>query len=752
MKATEGKRLVSILGAYIGIFSLCVLVPQTHAYIVWLCLAIEALFSAVLFFRENRRSFLWKKAILAVLMAISVVSACIRGADFYEKTELAASRYTDGEIHTASGYVTQIVYEENYGSFYQVQLLTLDGQETKLGSMLSVPYRGEYAVGDILSFEGVFSPPEEDYVIYRKADGIFLSTEAETALRMGEQEMKAANFLERIRFGMKTNFERYIGKEEAGFATAVMTGNRENLSARIRLAFTRIGISHVLAVSGLHLAIVIGGLDFLFRGLAVPRKAKNVILILCSCLFACVCGLSASIIRAAIMLSLYYFSDTIGERNDSMTSLFVAIFFIILFRSSAVYDIGMWMSFLATFGILLTAPLLPRVVGKTRHRLLRKSAAFVLSVLCVTVSASFFTLPVTALAFGGISAISPLANLLFIPLIQIVLYLLVGLAALGAVPVLASPIGRAAQTLIAFVIETSEKLSDIKGVYVSLRYPFVPWVIAVLIAGILAVIAIRSLRARCIFAVFAFCLCFYVSGYFGYARLHRDSAYVYLQTDGKSDAVGIVSRNQAVIVDISTGGYAVLGEAVERMEALGACEIDTLVLTHYHPYHANSIRKLTERVKLRRVLLPEPTTEKETEYYLKLRERLDGFVEIGMYPTDETQSLQIGNAVLTLTETEYLKRSTHPIVRFTVSVGETGVSYLGESAAELGASDCGDSVVIFGSNGPNIKNYIDPAPFIGAETVVFADGSHAALTDTGALGGDVVFPANSDGVYKILLK
>jgi competence protein ComEC len=752
MKATEGKRLVTILCAYIGIFSLCVLIPQTHSYIVWLCLAIAALFSARLFFREKRQSFLWKKAILSVLMAIAVISACVRGADFYEKTELASSRYTDGEVHIASGYVTKIVYEENYGSFYQLQLLSLDGKETKLRSMLSIPYRGEYTVGDTLSFEGVFSPPEEDYVNYRKADGIFLSAEAESTLRTGNHEMKTADFFEGIRLWMKTNFERYIEKEEAGFATAIMTGNRESLSARIRLAFTRIGISHVLAVSGLHLAIVIGGLDFLFCGLAVPRKAKNVILILFSCLFACVCGLSASIVRAAIMLSLYYFSDTIGERNDSLTSLFVAIFLIVLFRPSAVYDIGMWMSFLATFGILLTAPLLPRVVGKKSHRFLRKSAVFVLSLVCVTVSATFFTLPVTALAFGGISAISPLANLLFVPLIQIVLYLLVGLTAFGAIPVLASPIGRAAQTLISFAIETAEKLSDIKGVYVSLRYPFVPWVIAVLVVGILAVIVIRSLRARCIFAVFAFCLCFYISGYFGYARLHRDSAYVYLQTDGKSDAVGIVSQNKAVIVDISTGGYAVLCESVERAEELGACEIDTLVLTHYHPYHVSSIRKLTERVKLRRVLLPEPTTEKETEYYLKLRERLEGLVEIDVYPTDEAQSLQVGNAVLTLTETEYLKRSTHPIVRFTVSVGETGVSYLGESAAELGLSGYEDSVVIFGSNGPNIKNRVDAAPLMNSETIVFADRSHAALTDTDILRGDIVFPANSDGVFKILLK
>ena len=106
--------------------------------------------------------------------------------------------------------------------------------------------------------------------------------------RSGEDSDFAAGLLGlfgKLRLAIKTNFEAYMNDTEAGFATALMTGNKENLGARIRLAFTRIGISHILAVSGLHLSIVIGGLDLLGRWIGVPRRLKNVILIVSTFFF-----------------------------------------------------------------------------------------------------------------------------------------------------------------------------------------------------------------------------------------------------------------------------------------------------------------------------------------------------------------------------------------------------------------------------------------------------------------------------------
>lgn len=632
---------------------------------------------------------------------------------------------------------------------YRVRLLELDGKTVELGTMLSLPYPGGFSVGDVVAFEAAFSPPEEDSAIYRKADGIFLSAEAESAEKTGVREKKAAGFFEKIRLFMQRNFKRYIGGDEAGFATAIMTGNRENLDGSVRLAFSRIGISHILAVSGLHLSIVIGGLDLICQWAAIPRKLKNILLILCSLLFACICGLSASVIRAAIMLSFLYLADTVGENHDSLTSLFVAIFLILFFRPTAVYDVGMWMSFLATLGILATISALPQMFLGKRNRVRMRIFRFVLTLFCVTVSATFFTLPVTYLAFDGISLVSPIANLLFVPLVQILLYVLVALTALSAFPLAAAPIGSLARMLIALICDTAVRFSEMEGIYLSLRYPFVRWMIVLLIVGVLSVLMIRNVKSVCIFGVFALCAAFYAVGYIGYMQTEGQTGYVYLETDGKSDAVGIVSAGKSALIDVSTGGHSVLSRAADRMAHFCECEIDVLVLTHYHSYHPNTLRKLMNRIKIHRVFLPEPSTEQEIRYYRAICEALGEGVDITVYPADGSRRLQVGAAVVTLPDSERIERSTHPIVRFSASFGEKGFSYLGESATETDWSDGVREVVVFGSHGPAMRDGLDLEPVADAEQIVFADRAHTALTDTSDLKGKISFPEDSGGWVKI---
>lgn len=752
MKTTEGKRLAAILGAYIAVFSACVLVPAVRPYILWIGLLLAAVFSAVLLFREKRKRILLQKSVLILLMVISVVSASVSGMKFLSANEFAAARYLDGEAYEAEGYITEILYEENYGSYYRIRLMELNRKETALSAMLSLPYGGGFSVGDIVAFEGVFSLPEEDSVIYRRAEGIFLSAEAEAAEKTGTRETGKTDRFQKIRLSMQRNFERFLDKSAAGFATAITTGNRENLSGEIKLAFTRIGISHVLAVSGLHLAIVIGGLDLLFRWTAIPRRLKNVILIVCSCLLACICGLSASVIRAAIMLSFVYLADTIGENGDSLTSLFIAIFLILVFRPTSVYDIGMWMSFLATLGILITLPAIPKIRLRKCPRLVNKILNFVLSLLCITVSATFFTLPVTYIAFSGISLFSLVSNLIFVPLIQLVLYLLTALTLLGGIPFLAEPIGGAAQALISFICDTAVRLSDIRGIYVSLRYPFLPWMIALLIVGVLAVLMIKKVKTAYIFAVFAFCVVFYALGCLGYTHIEGENTYVYLETDGKSDAVGIVSEGKTVLVDISTGGYSVLSRAADHIEDFCECELDVLILTHYHFYHPNTLRKLTNRLKIHHIYLPEPITEDDVFCYQAICSQLAGSVEITVYPADGTQSLQAGELVLHLTQAEYTERSVHPIVRFSATVGEKGFTYLGEGATETDFSGDVREVMIFGSNGPSMKHIFDSELIADAELIIFADPSHAELTDTEIIAGKIAFPEDYGGWIKILFE
>jgi hypothetical protein len=345
-----------------------------------------------------------------------------------------------------------------------------------------------------------------------------------------------------------------------------------------------------------------------------------------------------------------------------------------------------------------------------------------------------------------------ISNLIFVPLIQILLYLLTALTLFGGIPFLAEPIGGAAQALISFICDMAVRLSDIRGIYVSLRYPFLPWMIALLIVGVLAVLMIKKVKTAYIFAVFAFCFVFYAVGSLGYTHMEGENTYVYLETDGKSDAVGIVSEGKTVLVDISTGGYSVLGRAADHIEEFCECELDVLVLTHYHFYHPNTLRKLMNRLKIHQIYLPEPITEDDLFCYQVICSQLAGSVEITVYPANGTEAVQVGNASLSLPETEYLERSTHPIVRFTGTIGEKGFTYLGEGATETDLSGDKNEVMIFGSNGPSVKHIFDSEPIAHAELVIFADPSHAELTDTEIVTGKIAFPEDYGGWIKILFE
>ncbi len=727
MKILEGRRMAAVCAAYVGIFSAYILLPNMRRYVFIIAISVFVLFAVNLFLRTRGQKFSVRKAAALILMAFILIAACLKGSVYAEKTDASARFYADGEVHTAEGRVTKVLYEEIYGSSYEMQLIFLDRKETEIGLILSLPYNGELSVGDIVRFYGEMNEISGTYEFYQKADGVFLSSETEDIEVIGRETDDFQTFLEKIRAFVSNNFETYLHQNTAGLANALMLGKRDVLDSSLRLAYTRLGISHILAVSGLHLSILIGGLDFLLQQFYIGKKFRSIILILCAFFFACMCGLSASVIRAAVMMSLFYIADFVGERHDSPTALFFAVFLIVFFRPNSVYDVSMWLSFLATLGILAVLPVLSvfSVSHDSKWYIPGKIAFYFISLVGMSLAATFFTLPVIWVAFGGISLIAPVANLIFVPLTQIILYLLLFLTLFSRFPLISTKIGTIVDTLAETSENWAEKLSALDGIYISLRYPFVPALLAALTVGVLAVLLIKKIHPAWLFAVFAVFAVAFAIGYGGYAEINRGISFVYLETDGKSDTVGFISEGKTMIVDISTGGDSVYTEISDRIADFYESEIDVFVLTHYHRYHARTLRKLTGELKIHKILLPRPQTEKEQEYFEGICASIGGNAEIVIYEPNGTQTETMGEIRLHLPETEYLKRSSHPLVCFSVDIGGEGkgFSYFGSGVTETNFADEVRSVTVLGVHGPTMKNIFDGAPLSKAELVIFSEKS-----------------------------
>lgn len=752
MKILEGKRLAAVFAAYIGMFSLYIFVPSLRAWFVPIAILVIFLSVAWLFWKEKPRGISARKVVFSVLMAVSVALSSVFAVLFVGKTEDKVKTFCDETLHTAEGYVCEVLYEEAYGASYRIALTSIDGEDMDVSANVSLSYAGGFEKSDALMLEGYISFLSDDG-FYQKAKGVFLSIEAETMEKTGTHALGGEAFFEKIREGIDKIFHQSL-VEGADFATALMTGMRDKLSGALRLAFTRIGISHLLAVSGLHLSIIVGAFDLFLRLLTVSKKKKSLILIVISIFFAFVCGLSASVVRAAAMLTIFYLSELFGERSDSVTSLFLAVFLILVFRPYAVYDMGLWLSFLSTFGILCVMPMLlsfsfPKKIPQMWQKILR----FPLMTLGMTVTATFFTMPVTYLAFDGISLISPLANLVFVPLIQILLYLLVIFLIFHWIPVVSSVLAFLAEIEIEWISDMAFSFSSWENIYVSIRYPFVGAIILALIIGILLVLFLKKLHPAWIFGVFFSCALAFGVAWGIYQANTRHLTYLYLQTDGKSDVIGMVSGGKTVLIDISTGGYAMQRAAVQALPDFYECEVDTYILTHYHSYHANSLRKLSETIKIHTLLLPEPMEESDQNELSMILSALDGDVSVSFYQSDASSVLQMGDISLSLPEYEMHKRSSHPVITFSALIGKAHhFSYVGSSGMETFAVPKDTDVLILGANGPKTKHIFSPDAISDVPLLILSDENILHFTEKERLFGTVISAEDYDGYVRILFK
>ncbi len=757
----KGKYFAGICTFYLIVFVICFYIPMP--WFLHLAVTFSFLFLLALSIFVKRKHLQFTKRSVAIfLIGVFFLTFSFGFSEWFVNKNLTpAKAYTDKNMHLVTAAVEDVRYEKAYGSAYVLSLESVDGKSYVVGALFDVPFAGALAVGDRIEFESILEPISDEYEYYHRSRGILLTMTAEDFTYL-DSEPREPKLFERIRIRISENFEKHIGGTSADYATALLTGDRDDLDGQIRLAYQRLGISHVLAVSGMHFSVIIGGFDFLLRLLTFPRRKKNLILILFSFIFAGICGFSASILRALVMFCMYYIADNLGEKSDSLTSLSFAAASIVTANPWAVYDAGFWLSVLSTLGILLIMPSLQKflhqMLGSTRkgNHFVRLGKKFICALVCMIAmnfTALFFTMPVTYLLYGGISLISPLANLIFIPLTELILYLLIALTIFGFIPIVAPCLGAVCR----FLIETADALalsmSDLHDIYISIRYPFAIYILLAMIVGICIVLFVGEFRVRKMFAVFlasmlVFGICFGV-----YTKQGENMTNLYLHTDGKSDVLGLIDDGEVLLIDITTGGKRVPKQASETLADYYACEIDTYLVTHLHDHHAGTLKSLADDIKLHRILLPEAETEKDEEYIDAIQSTLDGSCELVFYQRNGAETVTVGDTTLTLPDYQMLSRSSHPAVFLSAKTEEVGAwVYCGSASMEF--SEHWDIVreyrtVIFGSHGPRVKNIFEDDCLADAELVLFTSEDTAKLIDLTKPQGKV---AMVDEEYHIRFK
>lgn len=198
----------------------------------------------------------------------------------------------------------------------------------------------------------------------------------------------------------------------ASFLAGLLLGYRGGLGEELLVNFQRVGLTHIIAISGANIALVILLLEKML--FFVPKKARFVLLIFGLVGFCLLVGMSASVVRAAIMGSMIMMARYFGRDTDTwFVLLFTAGIMTWFVPEILAYDAGFQLSFLALIGIVVFAEKLTLIIGKLIK------PGLLLETLVMTLSAQFGTMSLSILLFKQFSLISVLANILVVPMLPL---------------------------------------------------------------------------------------------------------------------------------------------------------------------------------------------------------------------------------------------------------------------------------------------------------------------------------------------
>jgi len=251
----------------------------------------------------------------------------------------------------------------------------------------------------------------------------------------------------RIRQYCDRVLEKYIASEqEHGIAAALILGVKYHLDEDLKQAYTNAGVTHVLAVSGMHVGIIFALLNILLKHLKKRRNGKilYVLLILGALwLYAFVTGLSGSVSRAVTMFSLITIASNTGRNTNIYNTLASSAFFLLLWNPFLLMDVGFQLSYMAVISIVYLYPKLYAL-----YEAPNRAIDFLWQMTCVSVAAQVFTLPITLYHFHQYPTYGILASVLVVPLGQIILPLGIAVIVFSFLPPLAEGLGWSLQKII----------------------------------------------------------------------------------------------------------------------------------------------------------------------------------------------------------------------------------------------------------------------------------------------------------------
>lgn len=457
-------------------------------------------------------------------------------------------------------------------------------------------------------------------ITYYTAKGIYLLGETYGRLEQNRPNIPPVSVWPTlVSHRISTRIEQIFPPDMAPLMQALVAGNRENLSDTFTTSLQRTGLSHTVVVSGMHLSVLAGMLSLC---LGTGRRRTAILTGICVILFCGVVGNTPSVIRAAVMILFLQAAPLFKREVDSITSLGVALMFLLAWNPFSASHIGLQLSFASVAGIQVASQKIQdHIIAATdmdrpiKQRWVRRCMAFprmCIAAISTTLGAMLFTVPLTAIHFELFSVIAPVSNLLTLGVISI---LFMGGVICGLFPV----IGGVLVPLLTWFAHYVYWIVDVLGRFSMASIPLDHFYYRIWLLFVYLIVALGFIIKGHKRIVLPGCMCvvtFCISFLMTVQSSSSDAMTAVILDVGQGQSVLLQSGQFLALIDCGGNGYENAGDiAANYIQALGRNTLDLLVISHYHADHANGIPQLLRRVKVEEIALPdvEPQSFLRTE-------------------------------------------------------------------------------------------------------------------------------------------
>lgn len=487
----------------------------------------------------------------------------------------------------------------------------------------------EYKYGDYIEVLGKITIPEilgnigefnyKKYLNSKDICGIVNAYKVEYVDNIGN---KCIKLIYKLKDSISKNIDSNLEDKEAELLKSMLYGNTSNLDKDIKETFNEIGISHITAVSGSNLNILLFIISFLLYRIKNRNKIYILIQILFIFIFCIISGMELSIIRASIMCIIGIIFKYKNIKISIEKNLLITLYIMTLLNPFRIFNIGMLFSFLAIVGLVYFSLkiynfLESKIKWNIQNKVVVKLLCYISKILSVTLSVNILILPLSIYSFNKFSPIFIISNLFVSTLSTVINVLGIISICLTKIPYISNISYFILELLLKSVISISKFLNEIN---VSINVKSFSIIILLIYYSYILIVCIKiksrrkytkivldKVKRKLVYLLVSLIVLVFVHNHFF-------NNYIYFFNVGQGEMAIIKNRDTVIMVDSGSisNDAAYIFESYMKKENIQ--KIDALVISHFHSDHINGIQEILKLCNVKYIIYAYPYDLNSQEY------------------------------------------------------------------------------------------------------------------------------------------